>query len=290
MSVSLAESQAHCREVARTRARNFYYGMKLTPEPKRSAMYAIYAWMRLADDLADDAGDDETKVARLQAFREQTNAVIAGDAAEPDAAVWPALRQTVRDYHIPAEYLHDMIDGQLLDMRKRRYETFEALYDYCYKVASVVGLTCIAVWGYEGGAPTRQLAEWRGIAFQLTNILRDVREDADRDRVYLPAEVLGIHEVNPTMFQFGVQPEAVEGVRRLADRAADYYARSAPLDAQVHPDGRPCLWAMTRIYRGILDKVQHRPQRVLEGERVRLASPAKSWIAVRAKWKAAARG
>jgi len=285
---SLVESQVHCREVARTRARNFFYGMKLTPEPKRSAMYAVYAWMRLADDLADEAGDDDAKAQRLDTFRSQTEAVIDGADAGDDDPMWPALRQTVHDYVIPRDYLHAMIDGQLLDMRVRRYQTFDQLYDYCYKVASVVGLTCIEVWGYEGDADTRQLAEWRGIAFQLTNILRDVREDASRDRVYLPAEELGIHEVNPTMFEFGVQPEAVEGVKRLAARAADYYQRSAPLDARVHPDGRACLWAMTSIYRRILAKIERQPASVLEGPRVRVASTVKSWIALRAKWKAAA--
>jgi phytoene synthase len=289
MTSPLDHSYEHCREVARTRARNFFYGMKLTPEPKRSAMYAIYAWMRQADDLADEAGGVEEKTRRLEAFSRQTDAVIRGDAAADDHPLWPALRQTVVDYRIPAVYLHAMIDGQLLDMRVRRYDTFDRLYDYCYKVASVVGLTCIEVWGYEGGEQTRQLAEWRGIAFQLTNILRDVREDARRDRVYLPAEALGVHEVNPTMFQFGVQPEAVDGVRRIAERAAAYYERSARLEAQVHPDGRPCLWAMTAIYRGILGKIRRRPACVLAGERVRLSGPAKSWIALRAKWKAAAR-
>jgi len=289
MTTTLDQSRDYCRDVARTRARNFFYGMKLTPEPKRSAMYAIYAWMRKADDLADEVGDDEEKARRLEAFRRQTDAVTSGGAADDDDLVWPALRQVVTDYDIPVDYLHAMIDGQLLDMRVRRYDTFDQLYDYCYKVASVVGLTCIEVWGYEGGEETRQLAEWRGIAFQLTNILRDVREDAERGRVYLPAETLGVHEVNPTMFQFGVQPEAVEGVRRVAQRAADYYERSAPLDARVHPDGRPCLWAMTAIYRGILEKIRNRPACVLAGERVRLSGPAKSWIALRAKWKAAAR-
>lgn len=281
MTTTLNQSQQHCHEVTRRRARNFYYGMKLTPEPQRSAMYAVYAWMRLADDLADEAGDDAAKVARLEAFGAQTMAVLDGGPM-PDDPVWPAIVQAVREFEIPREYLHDMIDGQLMDMRQRRYRTFEELYGYCYKVASVVGLTCIEIWGYDGGESTRELAEWRGIAFQLTNILRDVREDAARDRVYVPAEDAGLFEMNPSMFLLGRPADAIEGVNKLVERAADYYARSAPLDERVHSGGRACLWAMTQIYRGLFEQIRKRPAVVLGPKRVRLSSLRKGWIALRA--------
>ncbi len=283
MTTTLAQSQQHCHEVTRTRARNFYYGMKLTPQPKRSAMYAVYAWMRLADDLADEAGDDQAKAARLDEFREQTITVLDGGAMPADP-VWPAIHDTVERFGIPRQYLHDMIDGQQMDMTRRRYQHFEQLYEYCYKVASVVGLTCIEIWGYEGGEDTRKLAEWRGIAFQLTNILRDVREDAARDRVYLPAEDWGLFEVNPTMFQLAKPEETLRGLRVTIDRAADYYERSAPLIGHVHRDGHACLWAMTEIYRGLFNKIAARPARVLSDQRVRLPSWRKAWIALRANW------
>lgn len=283
-AVSLDQSHAHCHAVAKSRARNFYYGMKLTPEPKRSAMYAVYAWMRLADDLADDAGDAEAKIVRIEQFRNATLAALSGEPVG-DEPVWPAIAETVKRYNIPLQYLHDMIDGQILDQRKTRYATFDELYDYCYKVASVVGLTCIEIWGYDGGEATRQLSEWRGIAFQLTNIMRDVKEDAERDRVYLPAEDFDVHELTPSMFLFGTQPEAIEGLRAAVDRAGEYYRKSAALDRYIHRDGLACLWAMTRIYHGIFRKIQRNPAQVLD-RRVRLSSMHKASIALRSQVKA----
>lgn len=280
-SASINESKAHCHDVVRRRARNFYYGLRLTPEPKRSALYAVYAWMRRADDLVDEAGSDEQKLERLAAFERQTRAVLSGGAM-PDEPFWPAVADAVERYAIPLEHLEQMIEGQRVDLGRTRYATFDELYDYCYKVASTVGLACIEIWGYEGGAETRRLAEWRGIAFQLTNILRDVREDAQRDRVYLPAEDFDVFELTPSMFLFGPQPDAMGGIRRMVRRAGEYYERSASLADRVHPDGRPCLWAMTSIYRGIFEKIQRRPASVLEPSRVRLASWRKGLIALRA--------
>lgn len=284
----LKRSFEHCRRISGSRARNFHYGMKLVPEPKRSAMFAVYAWMRQADDLADSPGEERQKAERIERFRRETlRAVDPNTDAEqlPDAPLWPAVRHTVLTYGIPADYLHAMLDGQLQDMTQRRYKTFDELYGYCYKVASVVGLTCLQVWGYDGGESTRKLAEQRGIAFQLTNILRDVMEDARLDRVYMPAELFDLFELNPSMFTLGPQGESVKGIAKLADRAAEYYDRSAPLDAMVHRDGRPCLWAMTTIYRALLAKIQRDPAVVLSGRRVRLSAPRKGWIALRASIK-----
>lgn len=277
---NLEGSRECCRRIAREQARNFYYGMKLVPEPKKSAMYALYAWMRQADDLADAEGELAAKRQALEAFRRETHTAI-GLSGAPSGAIWPAVRDMALVYTVPGDYFDAMVDGQLLDQSKTRYRTFEELYDYCYKVASVVGLCCIQVWGYDGGEETRKLAEWRGIAFQLTNILRDVMEDAERGRVYLPAEDFDVFELNPSMFTLGKPQQIAPGLRKLADRARDYYEKSAPLDARVHRDGRPCLWAMTRIYRGLLDKILAEPSVVLR-ERVRLSSLHKAWIALRA--------
>jgi phytoene synthase len=282
---ALARSREFCREVTRRRARNFYYGMKLTPEPKRSAMYAIYAWMRHADDLADESGAGSAKVHSLEQLRCDTEAALDGESM-PEGKVWPTFVETVHRYRIPRTYLHEMIDGQILDQQQTRYARFAELYDYCYKVASTVGLTCIEIWGYEGGEQTRRLAEWRGVAFQLTNILRDVLEDAQRDRVYLPAEDFEAMTLSPLMFTMDRSGDALSGIRRMVGRAADYYRRSRPLDQHVHRDGRACLWAMTRIYHGLLTKIAANPSRVLGDGRVRLSSLRKGMIAVSASWRA----
>ncbi len=279
---ALAESYDHCRDVSRREAKNFDYGMKLTPEPKRSAMYAVYAWNRLADDLADEPGDPEAKEQRLTQFRRNTRQALADDQPLPDGPLWPAFRDTALTYELPAEYFEAMVDGQMVDQQRTRYATFDELYEYCYKVASVVGLTCLEIWGYEGGADTRKLGEYRGIAFQLTNILRDVREDAERDRVYLPAETCGLFELNPSMFRFDPQPEVIRGIRELAERAGEFFEQSAALESRVHPSGRACLWAMTAIYRGLLRRIAADPMRPLRGRRVRLSKPRKLWIGLRA--------
>ena len=282
-SIDLEASRAYCHDVVRERARNFYYGLRLTPEPKRSALYAVYAWMRRADDLVDEAGEEVEKLSRLDRFEAATRGVLGGGGV-PEEPMWPAVADAAGRYGIPVDYFQAMIDGQRVDLTKRRYATFEALYDYCYKVASVVGLSCIEVWGYEGGEATRRLAEWRGIAFQLTNILRDVREDAERDRVYLPAEDFELFEVSPSMFLFGRPGDALGGIGRTIERAGAYYAKSSELEGKVHPDGRACLGAMTSIYRGIYEKVRRRPASVLTGKRVRLGGWRKGLIAARAKW------
>jgi phytoene synthase len=283
---SLVASNAYCLEVTRSQAKNFYYGMKVVPEPKRSAMYALYAWMREADDLADAEGSAEEKTERLDVFREQTNLALAGElGAEtelPEGPFWRAFREMALRYELPREYLDAMIAGQLLDQEVTRYKTFDELYDYCYKVASVVGLSCIQIWGYDGSAEARQLSEWRGIAFQLTNILRDVLEDAGRDRVYVPAEDFGVFSVSPTMFTMNKSEDVIAGIARVAERARVYYERSAPLDERVHPDGRPCLWAMTKIYRGLLDRIVKDPAVVLSGKRVSMGKAHKAWIALTA--------
>lgn len=298
-SDALAASFAHCLRVARTQARNFYYGMKLTPEPKRSAMYAIYAWMRAADDLADNAArSPETKQA-IDRFREYTHDALSGrrpgHAAwlgdpSPHAAMWPAVEQAFRDYEIPGQYLDAMIEGQLLDQHQAHYDTFAQLDDYCYKVAGVVGLTCITVWGYTGGEATRELAKARGLALQLTNILRDLVEDARRGRVYLPADELTQFGYAGTEDFRGaiLRQHADSRLDRLMDfqvkRAQSCYDRAASLESFVTPDCRPTCWAMMRIYLGLLEKIAADPRRVLM-HRVRLSGLEKAMIALRATWR-----
>ncbi len=288
---SMESSFEWCRSVSRTRARNFYYGMTLIPPAKRRAMHAVYAWMRAADDLADGPvahnGRAQAVSDLLEAFREETRRVVTAPdlpqrSDDPNGLMWPAVRKTLRDHRIPFEYLDAMIDGQLLDVRRRAYRTFEELYDYCYKVAGVVGLTCIEVWGYDGHPETRKLAEHRGIAFQLTNILRDLVEDAARGRTYLPGEDFEAFGLSPAQLTERRGGQAFDRFMAFQiQRAQSYYDQSMDLERRLAGSCRAASWAMMRTYQGLLSRIRQNPSRVLRG-RVRLSSLRKSSIVLSA--------
>jgi squalene synthase HpnC len=276
-----------CEAVTRRRARNFYYGLKLLPGPKRLAMYALYAWMRQADDLVDDSADSREAVARsLERYRRQTHEALAGvlpQGGGDEEFMWRGLALAARQFPIPIAHFDDMLDGQLDDALQRHYQTFEELREYCYRVASSVGLVCIEVWGYTD-CSARMMAIDRGIAFQLTNILRDFGEDAREGRVYLPSADLAEHGLTLDELRAWSKPEACARlVGTQVARAESYYARSARLDALITPECRPALWAMTRIYRGLLERIKADPRRIALGPRVRLGAAQKAMIALRAR-------
>ena len=285
---SLAESRAYCEYLTKTQARNFYYGLKLLPEPKRSAMFALYAYMRLVDDIADEE-DGRTLPQRLNdldTWRDQTRAVLDGRGLEDDDIhiLWPAFADMAQRYGIPSRIFDDVIAGQRQDLRPEPFETFEQLYEYCYRVAGTVGLASIYVWGFEGGLDTELLAIERGVAFQLTNILRDLREDAARGRNYLPQEELAARKVTDGDLRSGRGGENfLEMMRLQIARAESYYDKSAELERCIDRDSRPTLIAMTDIYRSLLRKLAVEPERVLH-ERVSLSIFTKiliGWRAVR---------
>src|SRR5437763_1163396 len=197
--LTVEESYAYCLRVARTRAKNFYYSFLLLSRQQRKAMCAIYAFMRYCDDLSDWPGATRAPIERWRA--ELEDALQGRFSGHP---VWPAFHHTVRRFGIPHEYFRQMIQGVSSDTEPRRFETFDQLYAYCYQVASVVGLTIIHIFGFDT-ASALPLAEKCGVAFQLTNILRDIREDAERGRVYLPSEDLD---------RFGVTDEDLRAGRR----------------------------------------------------------------------------
>lgn len=274
---------AACERITRQRARNFYYGLKLTPEPQRRAMFVIYAWMRAADDLADAEGfAPEERVRRIAEFRAATDRALSGRSSDSDP-VWQGLAWVARRFDLSPREFHDMLDGQLTDVEAPIYETWDQLRTFCYRAASTVGLVCIRIWGYNG-ADAPALAVDRGIAFQLTNILRDFREDFDMGRVYLPAEEFRRMELTPLDLRNWSKPDLCsEFVRAQCSRAEQFYARSAPLEGMITPGCVPTLWAMTEIYHGLLARIAAHPHAIARDRRVRLSSVRKAWIAFRAQ-------
>ncbi|MGH7487758.1 MAG: phytoene/squalene synthase family protein [Bryobacteraceae bacterium] len=276
--MTLEESYRHCARIARHRARNFYYSFVLLPAPQRKAMCAIYAFMRYCDDLSDGEGPSD-RAAAIARWRQDLDAALAGSPGSHP--IWPAFRDAVDRYQIPHRYFHEMIEGVSSDLEPRCIATFDELYDYCYHVASVVGLTVIHIFGFRSAeAPT--LAEKCGIAFQMTNILRDIREDAGLGRVYLPREDLDRFEVSPEEFAWNHRSENFLRLMRFeADRARRYYRESAPLLDLVHAGSRPSLWALIQIYSRLLKRIETSNFDVLS-HRIRVPAWEKAWIVARA--------
>lgn len=264
-------SYDYCRNVAKTRARNFYYSFVLLSPEQKNAMCAVYAFMRFCDDLSDETG---ANLAAIQKWRGELQDALQGRfSGHP---VWPAFHHTVERFQIPHQYFFEMIEGVSSDLEPRTFETFEQLYKYCYQVASVVGLTTIHIFGFDS-PEALPLAEKCGIAFQLTNILRDVREDAANQRVYIPAEDL-------VRFGADLQRHDANFVKLMhfeTVRARDYYEQSRPLLDLVHKRSRASLWALIKIYRNLLERIEQSNYDVLE-RRISLPAWEKLSIVARA--------
>jgi phytoene synthase len=266
-SQTIEIAYAACRTIAKREAKNFYYAFVALPAPKRDAMCAIYAFMRHADDISDDESKDH--ITRRTELTQWADAWRNGtDTADP---VFVAVRDTQRRFNIPDELLEQLIEGTAMDLQPETtnrhgvdgldtFATFTDLYKYCYYVASVVGLVCIRIFGFSDPAAER-LAEETGIAFQLTNILRDVREDADRGRVYIPVDDLkgsGTNSAELTQVKTGreltdQQRLALAGVAR---RARAYYKSADRLLPLISADSRPALRVLVKIYSRLLTKIE----------------------------------
>jgi phytoene synthase len=275
---ALARSFAYCERLARRAAGNFYPAFRLLPGDQRRAMCALYAFMRVADDLADAPGDAASRRGPLEAWRRQLGGALAGDYRHP---LHPALHHTVTCYGIPRAYLDAVLDGVGMDLDTHRYATFADLYPYCYRVASAVGLCCIHVWGFADDAAV-PYAEAAGVAFQLTNILRDLGEDAGRGRVYLPQEDLDRFGYGADDLCAGRRDDRFRALMRFeVGRARAYYDAASGLGRLLSPPGRAVYLMMSRTYRGLLDAIERRDYDVFSG-RVRLGRFHKLWLAARA--------
>ena len=282
-AISVQDSYAHCRRVARSRARNFYYSFVLLPREQRDAMCAVYAFMRRSDDIADDdTASTEVRRREMGIWRETVRNVLAGEpSSEPTLA---AFRDTVERFAIPHSGFFELLDGMESDLSERVYVTFDDLYRYCFQAASVVGITTIHVLGFNRPAAVA-LAEKCGVAFQLTNIMRDVAADAAMGRVYFPLTELE---------EFGLSRDILLRLELRSDdlrfqrfmefqwqRADEYYRESSELLPLLSRSGRPAFWVMVATYRGLLSRIRSARFAVLEST-VRLPTWKKLWLVARA--------
>jgi 15-cis-phytoene synthase len=271
-----------CEEITRREAANFYYGIRLLAREKRQAMCAVYAFARRIDDIGDEEGEPQAKLLELQAERAKLAAIAAGSDAVLHAQgdhgadpVMVALAGARERFEIPLDALEDLIEGVEQDVREATYETFEDLVGYCRCVAGSIGRLCLAI--FNGGAPSERvdgLADDLGVAMQLTNILRDVREDWGNGRVYLPAEDLQRFGcADPTL----LTPELV---RFEAQRAREWFDRGLLMLDDIDDRSAACVLAMTGIYRRILDRIEANPGEILE-HRISLPPWEKAWLTAR---------
>jgi phytoene synthase len=284
--MTVEQAYLECREIAKREAKNFYYSFRVLPQHKSDAMCAVYAFMRRADDIADDESLPIAKRRQVMAdWMDDWREVQAGGASND--AVFIAVRDTQRRFGISDELLGQLVQGTAMDLEVepggvvQTYATFDELYRYCYLVASVVGLVCIKIFGYSD-VRAEKLAEETGIAFQLTNIMRDVKEDVERGRVYLPLDLLS---------EFGVSLERVKELgagaslkveeramlASLGAKAEGYYGSAKKLLPLIDRDSRAALWVLVTIYHGLLKRIEAANGDVFS-RRVRVSTAAKLLI------------
>ncbi|MBZ5568893.1 MAG: phytoene/squalene synthase family protein [Acidobacteriia bacterium] len=283
-----------CRHITRKAARNFYYAFLVLPRRKRDALSAVYAFMRHADDISDDPLlTPEDKRLKLNAWIESLDRIVAGEPT--DDPVLMAVADSQRRFHIPIELLETLVYGTAMDVPwpgspqptadgpQVLYQTFDDLYNYCYHVASVVGLVCIRIFGYRDPV-AEDLAERCGIAFQLTNIIRDVKEDATMGRIYLPQQDLDRCGIGASMFRSSRPTNFRPLLEMEAERARQYYASGRQLIAYVDEDSQPALWTLVEIYSRLLAKIADRDYDVFT-ERVCLTTSEKLRVLIKGMWR-----
>ena len=291
----LAAAYAFCRGIAQREAKNFYWAFRALPAHKSDAMCAVYAFMRKADDLADE--ESLSIEARRQAMQEWTANWRASRTGEPGDPLFLAVKDTQQRFGISDELLEQLVAGTTMDLQPQLegvvkvqsaagtpvhelhvYESFDALYRYCYLVASVVGFVTIRIFGYQG-SEAEQLAERTGVAFQLTNILRDVREDAERGRIYLPLDDqqrcgVQVDDLAKAVVG-GPLPASVQALLQLEiDRAQEFYQSGLALIPLIDKDARSAMRVLVTIYHRLLQRIASDPSAVFR-ERVSVPTPEK---------------
>jgi squalene synthase HpnC/squalene synthase HpnD len=268
---AVRDSYAECNRIARAARSSFYLAFFGLRKEKRNALCALYAFMRLIDDVSDEPGDLESKRQALARWRGMLDQAIGGQTS--GQVVLPALADTIERFQIPTRYFHDLILGAEMDLTVSTYATFDRLSEYCYRVAGTVGLTCLHVFGFsDPKAP--DLAERLGLAFQLTNIIRDVGSDYAMGRIYLPQEDLDRFGIRAEELRGPVAPRLQELLAFEAERAWQMYQEGAPLVGRVNADSRATLWALVRTYSSLLARIEEREFGVFSA-RISLSSAEK---------------
>ncbi len=296
----ISTSYRECRRMARRAGSNFYASFLLLPKQQRRALEALYAFMRHTDDLADATDAPARRREELAAWRTALEMAVcpAGDfastalpPASPITSILPALVDAIERFHIPVEHLRAVIDGVEMDLDRRRFETFDELRTYCERVASAVGLACIHIWGFRGHEalePARQA----GIAMQLTNILRDLKEDAAAGRIYLPLADLRTCDYSVDDLTAGVVDQRFHRLMAMeVERAEQFYRQGSELMPLLEPAGRRVFGLMMATYRSLLKRIACHPSDVFQRRvrlsrftRLRLAArwllwpPSKDWL------------
>jgi 15-cis-phytoene synthase len=273
-----AEAQAYCETVTKRSGSNFAYSFLFLPPSRRAAMYSIYAFCKEVDSAVDEPPPGSNPQEQVAHWRRELAAAYHGTPSSP---VTISLANHVRELNIPEGYFEDLIAGVEMDLTMKRYPTFDELSLYCYRVASVVGLICLHVFGTRSPR-AHDYAVNLGLAFQLTNILRDLRTDAEQGRIYLPQEDLarfGYSEQNLQTQTYS--PAFTELMRFQCIRAREYYRKASQAADQLPPEDRRALTVaeiMRGVYARILDRIERSNYRVYDG-RVGLAPPYRLAIA-----------
>ena len=260
-----------CRLITRREAKNFYYAFITLPPKKRKVIYATYAFCRLCDDAADEEIPTDEKLRLLAELREKLSMAYR---ERLDGPVFMALADAASTFDIPEEYFQEVVSGVEMDLTKTRYSDFEELRTYCYRVASMVGLICIQVFGYSH-AKAREYAIDLGLAMQLTNILRDIKEDMDRDRVYIPLDEMTAFGYSVDELKAGVVNQPFRLLMEFqAQRARQYFDSGFKLLPFLSPRSRACPAVLAQLYSHILNRIEARDFDVFNG-RVSLSNREK---------------
>ena len=280
-TAQLAEAYEECKQVTRREARNFYFAFLTLPARQREAIYVAYTFCRYCDDSVDAEGTTEEKMARIANLRHMLEESYQGRSKEP---VFIALADVAARYAIPQDYFQEVLNGVESDLVKTRYANFEELRAYCYQVASVIGLICIRIFGTRGENEAQTGAIDLGLAMQLTNICRDIREDWEFGRVYLPQDEMERFGVTETDLANGVVNEPFANLLRFQiQRAREYFASGRRLLPYLPRRSRACPAALGFIYGGVLDRIESAgfdvySERIGLSSRSKIALMAKAWL------------